>query len=758
MKLFKLNIYIFLIIILISTFTLSFSEENHKCFSTKSNNILEEISDSEIPYKILYEIDNYKKFQINNLKILTSTGTIRKKFKKRFSGKVKIFYKEKICNFKAGIRIHGDFKDHINWIDGDISQSLDVHLKEGNINGITKFKLLLPRTRNNPEEEIILTEIFRSLDILSPKTFFIKADNNGFEYTTLFQEKIEKEFLEFNQRKESVILEGDERFIFDNNDTNIDWKAKLISLAKISNYELLEKSKNYKEILFSSLSQLNKFYLNKNNYYESGGVYYYDHTRSNNREFTNSELSTQKKNFLIFDSLIFATNSQHALNPHNRKFYWNKEYQEFEPVYYDGNVDVDKAIEQKNLPKYKEFYEGILLTLNHFNKINIEILIKDISKNFNNVELENNFIRQKLEKIISNLKKINQLSLEGNKETLVKQESVETKLNHLKNYFSRINKDIFPIFLDYEFKNFYKCSINKCEIIEIEDKEILSLINGILKKNNNYHQFVGLIKINNSKPFFNFKLKNEYLKIFNYKNSKIIYNDDEYLIKKLDSNSIFIKQLIPNKKLIITGGNLESLKISADLILQEKNTNKKSFDIRGLTGCINLIDLELKDVEIEILNGNCEDGVNIIRSKGTIKKIFASNSTNDAIDIDFSNIEIKEMNISNSGNDCLDLSYGHYKILMSNIKDCGDKSISVGEKSKLHIQNLITSNSNIGIASKDSSFVKLEKGIFNNVKTCLAAYRKKQEFLGAIIKVEKFKCLNFSKKIEFDNVSMIKFK
>ena len=42
---------------------------------------------------------------------------------------------------------------------GNFIQSLDVHLKEGNINGITKFKLLLPRTRVNPDEEIMITEL-----------------------------------------------------------------------------------------------------------------------------------------------------------------------------------------------------------------------------------------------------------------------------------------------------------------------------------------------------------------------------------------------------------------------------------------------------------------------------------------------------------------------------------------------------------------------------------------------------------------------
>ena len=55
---------------------------------------------------------------------------------------------------------------------------------------------------------------------------------------------------------------------------------------------------------------------------------------------------------------------------------------------------------------------------------------------------------------------------------------------------------------------------------------------------------------------------------------------------------------------------------------------------------MNLIDLELTNINIEISNANCEDGLNIVRSKGTINKLKILNSSNDALDIDFSNINI----------------------------------------------------------------------------------------------------------------------
>ena len=83
-------------------------------------------------------------------------------------------------------------------------------------------------------------------------------------------------------------------------------------------------------------------------------------------------------------------------------------------------------------------------------------------------------------------------------------------------------------------------------------------------------------------------------------------------------------------------------------------------------------------------------------------------------------------------------------------------SISVGEKSKMFISNIEVNDSEIGIASKDSSLTKLKEAKFQNVKTCLAAYNKKKEFYGGIIKVEKMNCENYVKRLDFDKSSIIK--
>ena len=80
---------------------------------------------------------------------------------------------------------------------------------------------------------------------------------------------------------------------------------------------------------------------------------------------------------------------------------------------------------------------------------------------------------------------------------------------------------------------------------------------------------------------------------------------------------------------------------------------------------------------------------------------------NDGLDIDFSDVQIDKINIFSSGNDCVDFSSGNYKLNKLNLANCGDKALSVGEKSFLILNEIVAENSNIGIASKDSSVTKI---------------------------------------------------
>ena len=70
---------------------------------------------------------------------------------------------------------------------------MDVHLDEGNIRGITKFKLLRPNTRGVLEDVIIQNQILQQLGYLAPRS--IKVDARINKINNAFQEKASKELL-----------------------------------------------------------------------------------------------------------------------------------------------------------------------------------------------------------------------------------------------------------------------------------------------------------------------------------------------------------------------------------------------------------------------------------------------------------------------------------------------------------------------------------------------------------------------------------
>ena len=165
--------------------------------------------------------------------------------------------------------------------------------------------------------------------------------------------------------------------------------------------------------------------------------------------------------------------------------------------------------------------------------------------------------------------------------------------------------------------------------------------------------------------------------------------------------------------------------------------------------------VKLKNVEINSSSSTCEDAINFINVTGQIKIINIKNSYSDGLDMDFSNVQIDNLIISSSKNDCIDVSYGEYNLNKLDLVNCGDKALSVGEKSILKLNEILAENVSIGIASKDSSKTLINKVKLKNLKTCLAAYNKKQEFSGGLLNIKNINCINFDNKIYADAQSLI---
>ena len=73
------------------------------------------------------------------------------------------------------------------------------------------------------------------------------------------------------------------------------------------------------------------------------------------------------------------------------------------------------------------------------------------------------------------------------------------------------------------------------------------------------------------------------------------------------------------------------------------------------------------------------------------------------------------------------MSGGKYELGKLNLSECNDKALSVGEKSTVKLSNLLVSNSNIGLSSKDSSIISIDSANIKNTEICFEAKRKKQQ-------------------------------
>ena len=676
----------------------------------------------ELKIKIIdIEFKNYRRWQVNNIRILTNNShVIPNQFKKKFRGKLLVtFDNNLICSYDAKIRTHGDLKDHIFYKDGKVFQSLDVQLIKDNINGITKFKLFLKGTRGKEEDEIFMTELLREFDFISPRTELVTVKIYDEDIEMLFQEKITKELLEFHKRREGPIFEGEEKYMMGfaskiQNNPNVNWSeifrvseiGSTIQLAKQTNSSWSVKNLINQESSFETLSYLNFIYLVYLNSFkdEKNNYSFLDYNLNNNLLALNANDKIQKLN--IYDALVLSANGKLK------------------------NLDLKKIVTQIN---------------------------------FRGVNLNQNIVKKKIDKMIQNLNQIENLYVSINKEEILyNNESYKSK-DLWSTYVSNLKENS----IDVRFLNLLKSNIDSnekvnfnvcknlndnCDLKYLTQTDIRDLLEGKLNLQGKDYQFIG----DGIQPDNNYSSvilnNNSFKNVFFFFNEGIKYefkkksNIFEVIQKNKYGRSFFINGKIEDVKINFIG-NTTNFDLSASNRIDKKN----------LTGCLTFIKSIFKNVELESSNSNCEDGINLINTSGNISKILSKNSLYDGIDIDFSSLSIEDIEVKNSLNDCLDFSFGDYFVKNLELNHCGDKGISVGEKSTAKFEVANISNSNIGIASKDSSTVNVNNSNIINTKTCVSAYKKKQEFTGAILKIINSHCKNYNKKKDMDENSKIIF-
>ena len=708
----------------------------------KSGEYIEKLSD---PSKILFievQIPNSFKYHENAFKILSSnTQNIQPKLKKRFKARINVHYEFGICNYIGSVRQTGDWKDHINFDEGGkLLRSLDVRLKTGNILNATRFKLFIPETRKGINE-VLGSLILGKLGFIVPETFEVNTLVNEVKHNMLFQETTSKELIERNLRRESAIFEGDENLLWSYKNYK-NFELEPLSLSRLINNNWFKKGNSSREITLSAYSKLQKSYLE----------YVSTIDNENSLVIFPNELKSD-----IFPNYFFALismNGSHALRPHNRKFFYNSITSVFEPIYYDGDISFNKIL---NFESDSSLQRMLLLAFKKPIDQSFSEKIEDINSDG---EIRSEFIKRVNLKESEAIKFLNKQI----KNLLYNKILFESYLSNI-NFLPRTSENSINYLLK-NYKNLQSKKELKQKIIEkidykdgqfnaffdLEENRLLSIdeLAKILSKNKLNDDRVVLINLPKSSIKNNRKINDK-----NIFPGKIKYSPGVDIQILKDEKILKIYQSSSYDWLLIEKANLEGWKIEFKGLIESykniKNTSQR-FNSFGLTGCLTIHDSNFTNSSIIIEGGSCEDGLNIINSRGSLLLIDIKNSFADALDIDFSTLQVSKLKVIDAGNDCLDVSGGNYFVHNAKLSKCGDKGISIGEKSIFKSHFAKVDKATIGLSSKDLSNVSFSEVLMDNVKICVEVKQKKQEFGGAFARINKLNCVG---NIVVDNQSKL---
>ena len=656
------------------------------------------------------EVGKSAKYARNLFKLLVSNSrNIPPELKKKFMASVTVTYPFGTCKFNGRIRQHGDWKDHIKFLaGGKLIRSLDVKLSDGNILSAVRFKLLIPETRRS-ENEILATQILKRLNFISPETFAVDVAVNGISSTMLFQENAAKELLERNLRRESAILEGDEELLWSYKDFSL-FELEPLSLSRLTNANWFLKGSSSETISMSAFSRLQLSYLNY----------------ADNIEQYKGLVIDPNSNDKIFDEMAFsllAMNAEHAMRPHNRKFYFNALKNKFEPIYYDGNANFIKI----PAPMRRKL-DGIL-SVQFPNGID-EHFIATLENVLKSAELKAAFVNRArkleidsesyyesaIEQSLSNIRILaDKIKINKNKNT------PHNKTDLILKYLDKVEKFSLEqiVFLDIE-KNSkgYKGTLSNGKKINLSISDVAKLIS-----KNTYKKkravLLSMTAATSWEQAHQIHLSGFPSDIYTSEGIKFTVSED--------TKVLHISQNNPTDWALFIGGNLANWSIQFDgkaITDKTELARDQRFNAFGITGCLTFFETELDNTSVQVLNGGCEDSLNIISSSGVLTSLEINTAFADALDMDFSNVTITNASIKNAGNDCYDVSTGTYAVVKGQFETCGDKGVSVGEGSNLYAKSLKFLDSNIGISSKDYSKITIDSAIFSNVITCVEAKQK----------------------------------
>ena len=701
-----------------------------------TGDFIKELSNPKSIVKIEIEIPKSAQFNRNFAKIIVSpSDNIPPEFKKKFRATLTVHYAFGSCSFKAKVRQHGDWKDHVGFINtGEPLRSLSIKLKEGNILNAVKFRLLIPETRGNLNE-VLGAVLMQKLGFISPETFQVNTDINGVKTTMLFQEDSRKELLERNGRREGPLFEGDESLLWAYKEFP-NFSLEPLSLARVTNKNWFLKGESSQMITLSTFAALQQAYLKNSQDLQQAYLNYSQDAANKYKTI----LFPNKRKTEIFEDyvlIILAMGGQHALSPHNRRYYFNSFSRTFEPVYYDGNLNLHQEIDINDEVLALTFEDSYKFKYN--TKFLDTEFTNDLLEDFQARVLINDsdavlFFDKAIAQIGKNLKNLyNRLNVitaaEGYKKSItLNLESylkLQKELNLKQNIITSLNKNdgVFQA-IDQSGQTHFLSTEAVAKMLsnnEIKGKRYVYLPSIVPV------EMSMVINVNTPKAVGGQFMRSQGVSVNIDESKKTIK-----ITQGTSKDWVLLKGVKLNKWTIIFEGEKN--------VISSSNDQTQRFNNYGVTGCLNLYGATFEDTNFIIRNGKCEDSLNIIKSHGKIDKIQVENAFADAIDIDFSNIQIGSVKVNKAGNDCFDVSGGKYLLNNMILLNCADKGISVGERSILTANNVSVEAASIGVSSKDLSDTVILNANFLNTKNCYEAAQKKQEFGGARLEFTSLSC------------------
>ena len=664
------------------------------------------------------EIPKSSKFARNQVKIFTSEShNIPKKLKKKFKAKILVNYDFGVCKYLAKVRQSGDWKDHIFLFHGNPIQSLDVSLKDGNVVGATKFKLLIPSTRKN-RNEILGALLLRKLDFISPETFEVSVSVNGIKSLMLFQEKAEKELLERNLRREGAIFEGDESLLWSYKNYR-NFELEPMALSRLVNVNWFKKGHTSQRIVIDAHKRLQKSYMD----------YAYSTLAGENSYF----MQVNSSNDYLFNDyhrLLLAMGGEHALRPHNRKFYFNAIEDRFEPIYYDGMISFGAFSFKEKLG-----FESILgapSSLDLMERLKIllasGVLKKEYLQRIDSLS-DDAFVSSSITQVIKNLEKFKSLQMLGNNSSSS----------------NAVNDAVW-------YKKFQKekrLQQNIVQRIELHDASADLYLTGNEMKTFSMYELSKILSKNKAKgDRYVIINQDESVEEKNYLKELTLGRNLIRMSKGVNvdldeiNSKISFSQHDSSDWVLFLGGDYSNWEISFKGLpkSQTEQVSDQRFNKFGLTGCLTLYQTIINNVQINVSDGQCEDSLNLLRVEGHNVTVKITDAFADALDADFSKLDISQLDVMNAGNDCFDVSRGFYSTGIAKLENCSDKAISIGEMSTYSGEDVFIEGAGIGISSKDYSQASVKNFKAIDLSYCGEAKQKKQEFGGGVLRLESVDC------------------